>query len=573
MIATELVQGEGTWTVANGSGQFEDNSIPNSNVTDLNYGENTFIWSVTYLGCTVTDEVIITNNMPLNVYAGENQFICSDSTTLEANNPNPGVGFWSVYSGNANISDNTLHNAQVSNLNDGANILLWAVTQGNCTAKDTLILFNAQPYYIDAGADEVVCDSSYTLAATEPLFGGTGSWSIYAGAGNFSSNSQYNTDVSGLSAGVNVLVWTINNHACWASDTVYLNNQRTVAFAGPDQIVFENHTNLEGNDPVFNKGIWTLHSGSGNFLNDTSNTTNVSGISLGSNVYKWRIYNDYCSNSDNVTVSRYIYPESNFDIDTARGCTPFEVDFSNLSTNSLGYLWEFGDDSISYQINPSHIYVNAGTYKTVLKSLAPDSTSAISDTVVIQVYPLPIAKFTFAPDEVFIPEQSLHCNDESIDASRYQWNFGDGLFSTEQHPNHLYEETGLYSVQLIVWSDNMCTDTMIINDAVTVNESGIIKFPTAFRPDLSGSNGGTYTYSEYYNNSVFYPIRYGVAEYELVIYNRWGIIVFQTSDINEGWDGYVNGRIAAEDVYVWMVKGVYNNGTTYNKMGDVTIVY
>ena len=56
------------------------------------------------------------------------------------------------------------------------------------------------------------------------------------------------------------------------------------------------------------------------------------------------------------------------------------------------------------------------------------------------------------------------------------------------------------------------------------------------------------------------------------IFNRWGQLVFETDDINEGWDGRFNGDIAPEGVYVWIAKGRFVSGKEYNKSGQVLIV-
>jgi gliding motility-associated-like protein len=64
-----------------------------------------------------------------------------------------------------------------------------------------------------------------------------------------------------------------------------------------------------------------------------------------------------------------------------------------------------------------------------------------------------------------------------------------------------------------------------------------------------------------------------VIEYELIIYNRWGELVFETHDVNQGWDGYIDSRLAAEAVYVWRVKVRYANRVQATHFGDVTLLH
>ena len=56
------------------------------------------------------------------------------------------------------------------------------------------------------------------------------------------------------------------------------------------------------------------------------------------------------------------------------------------------------------------------------------------------------------------------------------------------------------------------------------------------------------------------------------IFNRWGEQIFESLDVKQGWDGYYNGIICQQDVYVWKVTGKYSNGKSFTKAGDVTLM-
>ncbi|PLX04710.1 MAG: hypothetical protein C0594_08905 [Marinilabiliales bacterium] len=136
---------------------------------------------------------------------------------------------------------------------------------------------------------------------------------------------------------------------------------------------------------------------------------------------------------------------------------------------------------------------------------------------------------------------------------------------------HLYTEEGLYDIWLWVWTDEGCRDSVLVEKAVDVRKSGDLVFPNAFTPDPSGSNDGSYEAGDYTNN-VFYPANKGIEEYHLQIFNRWGELIFESFDINIGWNGYYRDELCKQDVYVWKVKGKYINGQTFIKAGDVTLV-
>ncbi|MBA7554696.1 hypothetical protein ES705_47327 [subsurface metagenome] len=57
------------------------------------------------------------------------------------------------------------------------------------------------------------------------------------------------------------------------------------------------------------------------------------------------------------------------------------------------------------------------------------------------------------------------------------------------------------------------------------------------------------------------------------IYNRWGILLFESSELNIGWDGYHKGKLLDEGVYVWRIIGRYNNGKSFEFLGNVIILH
>ena len=74
------------------------------------------------------------------------------------------------------------------------------------------------------------------------------------------------------------------------------------------------------------------------------------------------------------------------------------------------------------------------------------------------------------------------------------------------------------------------------------------------------------------DNTIFHPISIGVVKYRLVVFNRWGEKVFETLDINQGWDGYYHGQRQAQDVYVWRAEVTTLNGDAKVYSGDVTLI-
>ena len=113
-------------------------------------------------------------------------------------------------------------------------------------------------------------------------------------------------------------------------------------------------------------------------------------------------------------------------------------------------------------------------------------------------------------------------------------------------------------------------DSLFTNQTPTPPQH-TIQFPNAFTPNSNGPTNGYYT-PGLPNNDVFHPVYKGVVEYHLEIYNRRGELIFESNDINTGWDGYINDRLAAQGVYVWKAKGKYSSGENFVKFGNVMLI-
>lgn len=242
----------------------------------------------------------------------------------------------------------------------------------------------------------------------------------------------------------------------------------------------------------------------------------------------------------------------------------------NNSLEDLPFSWDFGDGDTSSLASVKHEYKEPGTYKPTLTIHGVNGEIIVKDTV-ITVYNKPDASFLIVNKEVYIPEEEAIFINTTTDATTFQWEFGDGSNSTEIDPKYRYEDEGKYDITLHAWSENSCYDSSTMPAGLEVLKSGAIQFPNAFTPSLSGSSGGYYNPDDF-SNDVFYPLGEGVEEYYLEIFNRWGILVFESQDLLIGWDGYYKGELLNEGVYVWKVRGKYNNGREFKKVGTVLLV-
>ena len=287
--------------------------------------------------------------------------------------------------------------------------------------------------------------------------------------------------------------------------------------------------------------------------------------------------NTSCSDSIKHIVSVLpIPPVANFD-SVPSGCRPLSISINNTSLNTevsgTTYKWDFGDGNISTSKNPAFTYFTAGIYRIELTVTGPGGTSVKSR--VINVYPSPKAYFEVSPTLVFVNDEKVRCFNLSEGADRYMWEFGDGDTSKLKEPFHKYREEGIYDITLWAYSNNGCTDKYILSPGVTVEPAGEVRFSTVFTPNKEGPiertdlpTGGIEV------DQFFYPpIREKVINYKLQIFNRLGVLIFESHNINIPWNGYYKGKLCPQGVYVWYVEGKYANGQPFKKVGDITLLH
>lgn len=259
-----------------------------------------------------------------------------------------------------------------------------------------------------------------------------------------------------------------------------------------------------------------------------------------------------------------------FETSVSSGCVPLHVSFAYNAEEDVIISWNFGDGGTSSLKNPDYIYDIPGTYRVTL-SVTDSRGRTSSASTVIEVFNRPRASFEVRKDEPFDEGDRVAFVNMSEGAVDYLWDFGDGVFSTLPDPSYRYEHMGNYDVKLVAWSAEGCADSVTVSDLFT--DGGMyIRFPNAFVPNSGGPTGGYYNARTDEESTVFHPVVSGIAEYNLKIYSKTGLLVFESSDAKLGWDGYYRGGLCAPGVYVWKVRGTYRNGRTFIMAGDVTLL-
>ncbi len=269
--------------------------------------------------------------------------------------------------------------------------------------------------------------------------------------------------------------------------------------------------------------------------------------------------------TDSVFVDVNQPPVIDLPILMASICPGESVSFLNNAANSASwdYAWNFGDGTTSSQMNPSHVYNTQGTYDISL-TITDDNgcSSTMTEGSQVIVNPQANAVFISSSIEENTLDPTFELSNFSTNSSFYTWNFGDGTGSNVVNPVHTYSESGMFEISLTANNMFNCPDSAFLT--VEVKPSYQLFVPNAFTPDQDDHNG------------LFFAKGYGISEegFTLYIFNRWGDLIFESHDMNDGWDGLIkkDGTIAQDGVYSWVVYFKDISDTKHRVEGHVSLL-
>jgi gliding motility-associated-like protein len=532
------------WNFGDGS-QPDTNFLPSHTYTTAGSYTVTLI-AIDSLSCKTSDSthiyVVVLDPPVVNI--GNDTTICGPlNITLNAGNP--GMNYlWSTGATTQTINVNTTGTYWVN------------VTNGQCSDRDTIFITGLSVPPL--GSDTNMCiGNSLTLNAGNP--GATYLW-------NTGATSQ---TISVSSSGTYYVEATAG--ACTLSDTVDVN------FI-PAPVV-----NL-GNDTILCPGqTITLDAGNPGttYLWNTGATTQTITISVPGNY--WVISdNGSCTDADTISVSSLAVTNLGNDTTLCMG-NPLTLNAGNAGAN---YLWNTGATTQSISVS------NSGTY--YVTSSVGNCTQ--SDTVIVNFVPTPVVDL--GNDSTLCPGQSFQL-DAGNPGANYLWNNGQTTQSVTA------SGTGIYSV-IVAYGSCAATDSILVHtltgenlgpdknlcdlyslnlDAgtldgahffwstgdttqiISVSEPGSyvvsVLFGQCILTDTINVNGGLGSPSVYVPNcftpngnglnEIFYAKGDNITSFNMKIFDRWGELIFESSDINDGWDGFYKGSKVQNDVYVVVI--------------------
>ncbi|MBL0145576.1 MAG: PKD domain-containing protein [Chitinophagaceae bacterium] len=432
------------------------------------------------------------------------------------NTSNPGPGAtanwqWDFGDGNLSTQQNPSHTYNSVGL---FNITLNVTNNFGCFA--TLI----RPQYINA-TTPVHADFTNTqptncslpsLINFQNLSTGSGTLNYLWNFGDGNTSTQQNPSHNYTTAGsYTVTLIVTNNFGC--TDTLIKPNAVVIgsiqpSFTGPSTVCVNNVANFINTTlPIPASAVWYFGDGG------TATTVNASHIYTAAGFYTVKMIAGLgnCIDSISLPIQILDKPTADFIGNPLSSCSaPLTVNFTNQSLNGNTFLWNFGDGNTSTAASPSHTYIANGAYTVMLITTnnlgcsdtivktnyvndGNTSTSAnpthtfglgtfditltittaggcISTTTLVAgivVSTKPTANFVATPRDVCAFTQVNFTDLSTGTATNWHWDFGDGGTSNQQNPIYQYQDTGYFTVTLIV-SNNGCTDTIRFTNYIYV---------------------------------------------------------------------------------------------------------
>ncbi len=264
----------------------------------------------------------------------------------------------------------------------------------------------------------------------------------------------------------------------------------------------------------------------------------------------------HCSTSDSINVQVAPYPQVLAAADTAI-CYGNTVQLT-ATTTAPNFAW-----------SPTSSLLQANTLKPVAK---PYTTTAyvitvnntqgcpkpVSDTILVTVYPHINADA--GDDTAIVVNQPLQLN--ATGGTSYVWSPPTGL-SNPFIANPIVTLSAAYDsmvYHVTVSNPGGCTSGDNIKVIVFKTQPDIF-VPTAFTPNGDGLNDR------------LKAIPVGIKEFQyLKVFNRWGELVFATSNANGSWDGMIKGQPQGTGVFIWMARGIDFSGKLIERKGTLTLL-
>lgn len=203
------------------------------------------------------------------------------------------------------------------------------------------------------------------------------------------------------------------------------------------------------------------------------------------------------------------------------------------------------------------VFVNPYTTTSYTVSVSDEcQTFTVEGTTTVTVIE-PDADFVISSKTLF-EDLPITFQNLTVGGNTYEWEFGDGQTSTMVHPNNTYDVPGTYYVTLIATNYLGCKDT--VTKPITIQEEYWIYVPNTFTPD-----GNQF-------NNTFKASMINIREVDVTIYDRWGVLVFESSSIRWEWDGTYKDKPVPDGTYTYKIKYTTRSSIYGEFVGHVNVL-
>ena len=468
------------------------------------------------------------------------------------------------------VDSNVVSSFLFDSLSSGTYVIRTLDTAG-CYADTVVVVPDGVPMVVSMSNDTIVCIGGTATIAVNAT-GGTApytyNWVGLSGNGPHNVTPNYSRYYK-VSVSDSFNCVSEYDSVLVALNPPILINTSSDTLICPGDSVNLGVTVMGGNGGPYTYS-WTTTGGS---MVGSQSTANVSPVNS-SNYYHVTV-SDNCEtpeNNDSILVSWHEIPSVLFDSDTTGGCYPIQVYFYNNTDVSqvTSCEWDMGNGLYSNNVDTVvTVYANPGSFSVTLE--VTNSNGCKNDTTFfnyIDIYDYPVAGFTSHPNPASILTPTVQFVDTSSqDVVLFDWTFYDStntIIGSDYEQNPIYNFSGIveqqYYIQLYVENQNGCSDT--VSGTQIVEGEYALFLPNSFTPNGDGMNDN------------FYPVgdKISVENYSFKIFNRWGEMVFNTTDFGASWDGEYKGSQVASDAYIWKIDLVdASSGETKNFNGYVLL--
>jgi len=279
-------------------------------------------------------------------------------------------------------------------------------------------------------------------------------------------------------------------------------------------------------------------------------------------VYTVNVTNQFgCTtlSNDVVRINEIKKPSANFTWDSY--CINQQVRFTNTTIpgaqNTVNYAWNFGDGSPAVTIkDPQHTFTNKGAFTvklTVTSAICPAHLEVMEKTLNIET---PISGKRYPSINAVVGNTYLLA--ARANGVKYQWLPVTGL-SNPNLRTPVLTATGEQDYKVVLTMSSGCQVTDSIR--ILIFSKSEVLVPKAFTPNRDGLN------------DVLYPILVGIRQLKYFrVYNRWGNLVFSTTNALTGWDGMYRGQLQPSETYTWVAEAIDDKGNTIHNGGNTILI-